>query len=1193
MSSTATPRIEAYFQTIDAQIKEAHVLCEQARAKGHDPEPRVEIKLAKNMAERVIGLISVLCPKLVGSGADTRITELEQQYGPLDWRVALTIALEIAQQKFCTFNDPLEAISIGIRTGFAYITLGSVSSPLDGIVKLELKDRNDRQGKYLSMSFAGPVRNAGGTAAGVSVVIADYVRKNLGVAAYDATPGETRRAYVELQDYHDRVTNLQYFPSEKEVSYLVSKLPVEVAGEPSEDFEVSSCKDLPRIPTNKIRSGYCLLLSSCIPLKAPKLWKNLGTWGKDFGLDQTWGFLEEFLKIQKSAKAGSAASASTTAPGTPAGPKVLPDNTYLADLVAGRPVLGFPLRPGAFRLRYGRSRASGLMTQCIHPATMVVLDDYIATGTQLKTERPNKSAAFTPCDLIDGPIVKLDDESVLHLTSESQARALNKRVSEILFLGDQLVDLGDFDAANAMLCPVAYVPEWWIKEVEKAAVTQQGVLDPAKLAELIDLPPERVATLLNNPLTVHPTLNEALLISQRLNVPLHPTYTVHWKDISRHDFDRLTTWLDSAQYTNTGDHITKIVLPYQTDKRTLELLGVTHSAPQRQFVVIDGNDAAAFALNLNLTVRGIPHDKLDPYLTEHPDASTFDIVKHLCPVPLKDVSGTYIGSRMGRPEKAKLRTLAGTPNGLFPIGEEGGRMRSLQAALETGKVTANYCLLFCKTCNQRSISPTCPTCHQPCTQQYYCRFCDTILSEPTCSKHGPAATHKRLEMAIRPLFESTLKHLDMKTHPDLIKGVKGTIGVDHIPEPLAKAILRAKYDLAVNKDGTVRYDCSEITLTHFKPKEVRTSIERLRQLGYTHDIHGKEITDPDQICEILPQDVVLPSCPSAGHETADDAVIRTSKFVDDLLTKLYKLPPYYNIKTADDCIGHLLIALAPHTSAGLAVRIIGFSKTQGFLAHPYVHQACRRDCDGDEIGFILLLDGFLNFSRRYLPDTRGSAMDAPLVLTSQLIPTEIDEQCFTLGITPSYPLEVYEAAAECKMPRDIKIKQIKHILAKPEQYENHWFTHDNTDINSGVVCSAYKTLPSMEEKLKGQMELAMKIRAVEASDVARLVIEKHFVKDAKGNLRQFSEQSFRCVNCNEKYRRPPLIGRCTACPNGKIVFTVSEGGVVKYLEPMISLAKRYNLSPYLQQNIELIRRRIEAVFGKEKERQTGLGAWFG
>jgi DNA polymerase II large subunit len=197
---------------------------------------------------------------------------------------------------------------------------------------------------------------------------------------------------------------------------------------------------------------------------------------------------------------------------------------------------------------------------------------------------------------------------------------------------------------------------------------------------------------------------------------------------------------------------------------------------------------------------------------------------------------------------------------------------------------------------------------------------------------------------------------------------------------------------------------------------------------------------------------------------------------------------------------------------------------------------------------------------------------------------------FNMDIAWKYPLEFYEACHQYKMPWDVKIRQVKQTLWTPAQYEGMGFTHDSSDIHQGVLCSAYKKLPSMEEKLKGQMELAEKIRAVNTSDVARLVIDKHFMKDTKGNLRKFSQQEFRCVECNEKFRRPPLAGKCSAC-NGKLIFTVSEGFVIKYLEISMKLAEKYNVPTYMKQNLELLKQRVESVFGKAKERQQELGSW--
>jgi DNA polymerase II large subunit len=261
------------------------------------------------------------------------------------------------------------------------------------------------------------------------------------------------------------------------------------------------------------------------------------------------------------------------------------------------------------------------------------------------------------------------------------------------------------------------------------------------------------------------------------------------------------------------------------------------------------------------------------------------------------------------------------------------------------------------------------------------------------------------------------------------------------------------------------------------------------------------------------------------------------------------------------------------------------------FCHPMFHAAMRRDCDGDESCFFLLMDGFLNFSTAYLPRHRGGTMDAPLVLTSIINPSEVDDMYQNLDIVWKYPLEFYEAAIATKKPWDVKIKLAGSTLNKPEQFEGLGFTHDTTDFNEGVTCSAYKTLPSMKDKLDGQMRLAEKIDAVDEADVASIVIKKHFLRDIKGNMRTFSQQEFRCIKCNTKYRRPPIIGKCTKCGLTKIVFTVNQASVVKYLEMSINLAKKYNISPYTKQALDVLRVQADGMFGKETEKQTGLSGW--
>ena len=1168
--------IHNYFKDIEKKVAATYRVAEKARKKGFDPEGHASVPLAKNMAERVEGLIGALIPGIIDSGLSERIQELEKKHGKLNPLVALSISLEVVKEKFCKFDNRIKAIEAGIRVGLAYLTLGVVSSPLEGFVELKLKKRKDGK-EYFCLMYSGPIRSAGGTAGALSVVIADYLRKNLGYDVYDATEKEIRRMVTELYDYHERVTNLQYLPSEKEIRFLVKNLPLQIDGDPSEKIEVSNYKDLDRIETNNIRSGPCLVLGECVAQKASKLWNIISSWPKETGLEH-WSFLESFLTLQKKVKAKDNLSKN----------RILPVYTFIEDLVAGRPVLTHPLAAGGFRLRYGRCRVSGYSSTSIHPSTMHILKKYLATGTQLKIERPGKATAITVCDSIEGPIVKLKDDRVLRLDDENLAKKLKDDVKEILFLGDILISYGDFYNRAHTLLPPGYCEEWWGLEFEKATTDTFGTLDIEKLGLLLEIEKSFLEKLFKNPVDTEIDAKTAFAISRKLNIPLHPKFTYHWNLISDEDFFYLLKHISNSKTTLGNNAVNKLVIKYDGNlELILDKIGLPHLVINKEFIVVENDDAyTTFEIfNLkNSTAKNIIE-------TNHgDDNNTLFLVNKISDVKIKDKSGVFIGARMGRPEKAKMRKLTGSPHVLFPIGEEGGRLRSFQSAFDSNKITAEFPIFYCEKCDKKTIFSLCEKCDSVTKKMYSCGTCG-LINNKEC-RHGLAASYLKQTIDIRNYFDIYLKKLNIKTYPDLIKGVRGTSNRDHIPEHFVKGIFRAKYDIYVNKDGTTRYDMTQLPITHFKPKEIRASVEKLKELGYKKDVFDAELVNDGQVLELMPQDIILPACKESPELGADKILLKISLFIDDLLKEFYKLDRFYNMKSENDLLGNLVAVLAPHTSAAVVGRIIGFSGTQGFFAHPMFHAATRRDCDGDEASVILLMDALLNFSKKYLPDRRGSTQDALLVLTSKLIPAEVDDMAFDLDIGWKYPLEFYESCLDFKQPREVEIEQFGKRLDTERQYYGFGFTHNVSDINSGAVCSAYKILPSMEEKLKGQMELADKIRAVDESDVARLVIEKHLIRDIRGNLRKFSMQQFRCSTCNEKYRRPPLVGKCLKC-SGKIIFTISEGSIVKYLEPAISLANKYNLPSYLKQSLELTKRGVESLFGREKEKQEGLGKWFG
>lgn len=1151
---------EEYFKKIESDVNRAYKVAESCKSKGLDPEKHVEIPLAKDMAERVVGLISVVAPKIKETNIVDRIIELEKKYSAQDWRVALTIALEVAKEKFCKFKDNLEAMEVGIRTGIAYITNGVVSSPIEGFTELRIKKRRDGK-EYFALYFSGPIRSAGGTAASVSMLIGDYVRSNMGYYEYDPTEEEINRMVTELYDYHEKITNLQYLPSEEEIRFIVRNLPVQIDGDPSEKYDVSNYKGLDRIETDKIRNGPCLVIGEGICQKAAKIQKNLSNWGKEFGLSY-WSFLDDFLKLQKKIKSRIKEEKDKEE-------KIKPDFTFIKDLVAGRPVFTYPLAKGGFRLRYGRCRNSGFSCQAISPVTMYILNKFIAIGTQLKVERPGKSTAIASCDSVDGPIVKLKNGDVVIPESVDEAKSIANEVLEILFLGDILISHGDFINRNHVLVPAGYCEEWWAKELRLSF--------EKKFDNLGDEEKGIIESFVNNPFTIKPNVEKAVEIAQKFSVPLHPRYTFRWDNIGKEQLLILIEWYKKGKIEND-----KIILAVnekdifnkdgKNPKRILELIGVPHKCVLNEHVVIEGDWAKTFR-----------------FYFENLDLSKEDIFEILSKkITIRNKDGTSIGARMGRPEKAKMRKLTGSPQVLFPVGEQGGRLRSFQEAIKTGYVNGQFPIFFCKKCNIETIYPKCENCESLCNQGYYCIRCGKV-SENKC--HNIAVTFRQKKIEVKHYFDLAFKKIKDKPMPELVKGVRGTSNKDHTPENFVKGLLRAVYDVYVNKDGTIRYDMTELPLTQFKPKEIGTSIDKLKELGYEKDIYGNELTGEDQLLELKLQDVILPDSEESLEEGAKEILFRIASFIDDLLVYFYNERRFYNLKHKDDIIGHHVVALAPHISAGLLGRVIGFSKTQGFLAHPCFHSALRRDADGDEAGIMLLMDMLLNFSRKYLPDHRGATQDAPLVLTSRIIPKEVDDMVFDLDVVWEYPIELYEAALEYKYPNEVKIEKLRDRLGSGKEYYGYGFTHPVSDINNGVKCSSYKSLPTMEDKVLGQMDLANKIRAVDKTDVARLVIERHFIRDIKGNLRKFSTQQFRCVKCNEKFRRPPIIGKCTHC-EGNIIFTVSEGTIIKYLEPSFSLAERYELPEYLKQTLEITRKRIESVFGKEPDKQEGLGKWF-
>ena len=1144
--------INDYFKEIEKKVKESYGFAGEVRKKGFDPVAEVEIPLANSLAERVVGLVSVLYPQVLGTKIVERILELEKQHGSLDPAIALLIAEEVAKEKFCKFESHIQAIEAGIRIAIGYMTLGYVSSPLEGFIQLKLKKTKNGE-DYFAPYFSGPIRSAGGTEAAFALVITDYLREIFGYSKYDPTESEVKRGIHECYEYHERINNLQYLPSEQEIEFLMQNIPVQLTGDPSEEREVFNYKDLPRIESNFIRSGFCLVLGEGIAQKAPKILGRVNKLRqKGFKLSG-WVWLDEFVKLQKKIKEGKAGGSRAGA-------------TYIQDLVAGRPVFAHPSASGAFRLRYGKSRNIGYSALALNPATMAITDGFIAVGTQLKIEKPTKGCTIGVCDSIDGPIVKLCDGSVKKLKTFEDANKLYSNVNEIVYLGDILVPYGDFANRNHALEKQGYIEQYWLEQLQAKGGSSE----------------------------LYPSFEISKKISKEFSIPLHPEYIYYWNQINHSDFLSLLDWIAHSKITKGY-----LLLPYSRmnkerfskGKRALEIIGCEHLVSTEN-VILSEKDTSALLFNMGIDLtesREIKlDDEVDILVGKITDGLVLENINLLCSYEIRDKAGTFIGARMGRPEKAKLRKLTGSPHAIFPVGEEGGRLRSFQAAIEKGGITAEFALFFCETCREESIYSRCENCKSTCVKKYYCKECGKN-SVGKCLEHNIGQEFKNKKIDIERYFEQARKKIGLRNEDInfVVKGVRGTSNKEHHCEHLAKGILRAKYNLNVNKDGTIRYDMTEMPITHFKAGEIGTSIHKLRELGYEKDVNGNEIENDNQVIEIFPHDIILPACPVSGDEKADDVFLNVTRFVDEELEKIYKVKKFFNLEKKEELVGHLLGCMAPHTCSTVVGRIIGFSKVQVLFASPYIHAAMRRDADGDEAAVMLLMDLLINFSRKFIPSHRGGTQDAPLVLNLRIRANEVDDMIFDVDVSKKIPLALFEAAEKHLMPSEIKMEQIRNRLGTGKEFTDIGYSYETSDINGAPLCSSYKTLPTMQEKLDAMMKLCTKIRAVDVSDVSRLVIERHFIRDTRGNLRKFSQQVFRCVMCNTKYRRPPLTGKCTHC-GGRLIFTISEGSVLKYMQPALDLARKYKVSPYLLESLELTEMYIQSIFGKEKEKQMKL-----
>lgn len=931
-----------YEALIDSKVEELHDLASDARSRREDPKPEVESDIANDIAGR--------CEKLLGiPGLEGLIIELEEEgYGREE--MAFEIAEEFATGEVGDFESDDEKVEAAIRTAIALLTEGVVAAPIDGIGEVKI-ETNDDGSDFIRVPYFGPIRSAGGTGQALSVLVADHIRQELGISKFQPREDEVHR-YVEEMQLYEQTTGLQYTPKEKEVKHIVQNCPIMIDGIQTEDKEVGGYRDLERIEGNKPRGGMCLVVGEGIAQKAPKIQRYVDSVGIE-----GWGWIDELVEglgkkdsssdaddsdeetVENDAESdedvasdGGADRDMLSIPlSMNQGNEFEPKTKFKSDTIIGRPIFADGGTKGSFRLRYGRSRNTGIAASGFNPATMVIVDEFIATGTQIKTERPGKAQGAVPVTHIEGPTVKLFDGTVTQINTEERARELNEKVEEIIDLGEMLVSYGEFLENNHDMAPAPWTRDWWFQEYLHAGG------DPTEWGQDDDI-----------------SFDEALTFSTEYDIPLHPQFSFYWSEIEPSAYSTLSAAIAESEH-ETNDDSTVTISVDEEIMAILEDLNVEHKQDEES-VTMAADDYRA--LNLVCDTNG------------ELDASDFDrtlvMVNSVSPVEIRKRVTLRIGARMGRPEKSKLREMDDKViNALVPVGDAGKHKDLISAADDgsqgnqsfkknsdeykgRGVINAQLSHRNCPACDEETWKIRCPDCGERTEELLSCYQCSLDGHEHDASRgdecpnpkcDGKIISYRYQDFDIGAELETAFDNLPntRKSHMKNVKAVEGLSSATKIVEPLEKGILRAKYELGTFRDGTSRFDMVDLPLTHFNLEEANMSVEQAHELGYTEDMNGDPVEDTSQTVELQKQDMII-------SDTSAEYMLRVSQFIDELLEQYYGMEPFYDADTEEDLIGQLVAGLAPHTSAAVVGRIVGFADIKAHYAHPVYHAAKRRNC---------------------------------------------------------------------------------------------------------------------------------------------------------------------------------------------------------------------------------------------------------
>lgn len=1044
-------------------------------------------------------------------------TEIQQLLPEPNREHLLSKILDLVLAKDISVGEKYEH-ALRVCTGI--LTEGVVTAPIDGLVSATI----DPTENFPRLTFAGPIRAVGGTNLIYLVILAEHLRRRLNLNAYVPTKQEIDRTVVEVKQYQKKHPP-QVKPATEELEHMVRNCTVMIDGVETEAEEVPLHKYLPRIQAPRIRGIPSLVYTEGFLIRGKKVLDLL----KYYDLPQWTVWINDLIKMGKNYRKE--------------GQRFLGSEFKYA-LTMGRPVLSNSGSLAGLRLKIGTTPTIGLAGSNV-TKQLIDLIKFINVGSQLIISLPGKATTITGVTKeLARPLVVYQNGLIDYYTVNTY-----DRVREILDLGQILVSAGDFIQSNKLMPRRDYCDSCWgydtNSELKFEDLTQQQHLN------------------------VH---------RKYPNAKLHPYFSLMLDALEFKDYFDLRVKL------RNGD--------YSVNEKTLKVLKALQlPCSYDEFVFRPKYDAVLrhyFLVDLDV--------KLDDYLDSVEQATNKNSVGSNLTVYVNKIleqngrirvgekGYATISARVGRCEAVNISKVRPRPYNALINYRPRVKTNNFWAAVEKNpSAYSSFNIRYCRRCKLETHQKICKGCRNETSYCFMCFSCDDYYDSSLSSMKRHEGHKIRKYVSVRINYEDEiekLKILKLETGPLKtvakkypIKPVSKKPGVLSY-EPLIKGYFRSENGLFVTKDGTIRTTFCNAALTHFTPRMVHTSIDKLKLLGYHVDVCGAPLVNVDQVLTLKFNDAIV------SYETAN-WFYKTAKFIDKLILHYYKGPLYYNFKDLQDMTGVLAMMISPHTSTAVLGRVIGYTNNFCVYTHPLSVTCRRRDADGDMDATFLAADMALNCSKKFISEQkRGAFMSVPLTLTTEYAVNRVGKEILALEIYDNYYDGLLPNYREHSPVELKKLHRYESFLDRVVTEKDMKYNVKDFELDISSTKNWYKDSADNTEKLHRFIEITEKLVYLNKTDIYVGLIEGHLLPDITGNLNAFYRQDYKCSFCQQKYAKIPLALTCIKCRVGLLKPTVYPGMVMKYYPIIQFFEKHAELPTYLAQKIKSFEL-ILSVFRKD------------